>query len=108
MVHSPPLQKRASRVRTVRPFEEPCKPQLLSDHGRAASDAIRAEDRKLRSSAGAPSAALKTSRHKRVTSTKADRFQIFVGLDDLAQPIFRGAVAAIGVRSEEHTSELSH
>ena len=42
MVHSPPLQKHASRVRTVRPFEEPCKPQLLSDHGRAASDAIGA------------------------------------------------------------------
>src|SRR5439155_9015839 len=42
-------------------------------------------------------AALKTSRHKRFNSPKADRFQIFVGLDDLAQPIFRGAVAAIGV-----------
>jgi len=32
-----------------------------------------------------------------VASTEADRFQIIVGLDDLPQPILRGAVATIGV-----------
>src|SRR5262245_46796533 len=30
-------------------------------------------------------------------SAEADRFEIIIGLDDLAQPIFRGAISAIGV-----------
>src|SRR5207248_10655958 len=30
-------------------------------------------------------------------SSKADRFQILVGLDDLAQPLLRGTIAAIRV-----------
>src|SRR5262245_57035835 len=36
--------------------------------------------------------------HKPAISAKTYGFQVFIGLDDVAQPILGGAVAAIGVR----------